>query len=114
MAELPQGWRLTTFRKLGWSDVLGLDDDALAFKGGTTWVSLRSTGLVTMQGNPISEEHHQALAYLKSLAPSGAKGTDGARDPVPGVRVVAVTEPAQGGGDWAALGRASTNEKPTP
>jgi hypothetical protein len=52
MAELPQGWRLTTFRKLGWSDVLGLDDDALAFKGGTTWVSLRSTGLVTMQGNP--------------------------------------------------------------
>lgn len=50
----------------------------------------------------------------KSLATPVAEGTDGARSSAaPDVRAVAVTEPAQGGGDWAALGSASTEEPTT-
>jgi hypothetical protein len=52
-------------------------------------------------------------AHQQSLPASAGEGAIEGLVPsaVPDDRVATLAEPAQGGGDWAALGRASTNEE---
>lgn len=74
VAGLPPGWKKTDPRLLGWTSSIIVPSNAFAILNGLTWVAVSSTGVVTMQGQPITREHFEALAYLQSLAPTPGAG----------------------------------------
>jgi hypothetical protein len=73
--KLPHGWDFRTAASMKWTSEILVQTDMMAFKNGTTWVAMGDTGTTTMQGNPITPEHFQAmaaLAELKGIAIDGA------------------------------------------
>lgn len=70
-ANLPPGWTVTSVQAQGWLADTLLPNDKLALRDGLNWVALGTTGIVTMQGKPITHEHFQALGHLMGLVVSG-------------------------------------------
>lgn len=61
---LPKGWTLKDPRNIGWTSEIILGSDAFAIKNGTNWVAVGRSGVTTMSGSPVTNDHIDVAVAL--------------------------------------------------